>query len=79
MKLSNIKTAVTVSIATAVLTLTSGGASAQQYIAEQLLEESLQEQQEQVAEESRDTDKAREADVTTINPGDYGIKANTII
>jgi hypothetical protein len=79
MKLSNIKTIVALPIVAAALTLASGGVSAQQHIAEQLLEESLQDQQEQVAEEKRDTEETREVDVTTTNPADYGIKADTII
>lgn len=79
MKLSNIKTTVALSIVTAALALASGGASAQQHIAEQLLEEYLQDQKGQVAEEKRNVDETREPDVTTIDPADYGIKADTII
>ena len=49
MKLSTIKSALALSAITAALVFASGSVSAQQHIAEQMLEKTLQEQTEQLA------------------------------
>jgi hypothetical protein len=80
MKLSTIKSALALSAVTAALVFASGSVSAQQHIAEQMLEKTLQEQTEQLAEDRKTPEKkGQEANVTSTDPTFYGIEADTLI